>query len=405
MQDVLHSPPTGGSDVRQVSQSVALAPEHVAHDESHGVHCTFATVVQDALSNSPSSHVVQLWHEVLPVAEAYVPSAHGTQPLLPGFGWEVPAAHASHIAAPSALKVPAPQVRHDVLAAGRLDARGGFVVLKLASADGSEMWSASAGPNGDFAWAVVVDGAGDVAAAGGIDSAAQKFAVLRLRGIDGAEVWRNEPSLGTAVAVRLDAHGDVIAAGEHRDVSADPTSSDLMVVKIAAGVSGRKMLVTDAIGAPQKRRLVFQSAATNVVLATPGGPADPTIAGARLDLFNPASGELATVVLPAQSWRGIGVPPGTAGWQYRGPTGETCRKIILRDGKLQAKCSGAGVDFSLDEPAQTTLGIALTQGSGPEPRSCATFGGVVQRDQPATANQKGTFKARNAPAPDACDIP
>src|SRR5262249_61613459 len=97
--------------------------------------------------------------------------------------------------------------------------------------------------------------------------------------------------------------------------------------------------------------------------------------------------------------------PGGAGWRSRAWGGGPCRKIILRDGKLQAQCSGEGIDFSLDEPAQATLGIALTQGSGPEPRSCATFGGVVQRDQPSTPGRKGTFKARNAPAPDACDIP
>jgi hypothetical protein len=70
VQELWHSPPTGGSDVWQVSQSVAPGPEHVAHDESHGVHSTFATVVQAALSNSPSVHVVQLWHEVLPVTSA-----------------------------------------------------------------------------------------------------------------------------------------------------------------------------------------------------------------------------------------------------------------------------------------------------------------------------------------------
>src|SRR5262249_58625123 len=60
-----------------------------------------------------------------------------------------------------------------------------------------------------------------------------------------------------------------------------------MAVKIAAGVSGRKLVLTDTIGAPQRRRLMFQSAAAGVVLATPGGPADPTIAGAHLDVFNP----------------------------------------------------------------------------------------------------------------------
>jgi hypothetical protein len=67
VQEVLHSPPTGGSEFRQVSQSVTLGPEHVAHDPSHDVHTTSATVVQAALSNWLALHVVQLWHEVLPV--------------------------------------------------------------------------------------------------------------------------------------------------------------------------------------------------------------------------------------------------------------------------------------------------------------------------------------------------
>jgi hypothetical protein len=63
----MHSPPTGGSADGQLSQSVALGPEHVAHDASHAVHSASATVVQAELSNSLAAHVVQLWHEVLPL--------------------------------------------------------------------------------------------------------------------------------------------------------------------------------------------------------------------------------------------------------------------------------------------------------------------------------------------------
>jgi hypothetical protein len=88
VQELWHSPPTGGSDVWHVSQSVALGPEHVAHEESHAAHSRSATVVQAALSNSPASHVVvQLWHEVLPAAAAKVPPAHVRQLLLAGSGW------------------------------------------------------------------------------------------------------------------------------------------------------------------------------------------------------------------------------------------------------------------------------------------------------------------------------
>jgi hypothetical protein len=63
----MHSPPTGGSADGQLSQSVVFGPEHVAHDASHDMHSAFAMVVQAALSNSPTAHVVQLWHDVLPV--------------------------------------------------------------------------------------------------------------------------------------------------------------------------------------------------------------------------------------------------------------------------------------------------------------------------------------------------
>jgi hypothetical protein len=83
----MHSPPTGGSGKGQLSQSVAFGPEQVAHDASHGVHSASVTVVHAALSNSFAVHVVQLWHEVLPVTSVYVPPAHVRQLLLAGAGW------------------------------------------------------------------------------------------------------------------------------------------------------------------------------------------------------------------------------------------------------------------------------------------------------------------------------
>jgi len=70
-------------------------------------------------------------------------------------------------------------------------------------------------------------------------------------------------------------------------------------------------------------------------------------------------------------------------------------------GNLRATCSGAGIDFTLDEPAQNSLEFRLTTGPA---AYCLLFGGVVSNDKPAVDAASGTFKAADAPAPGSCPI-
>ena len=100
-----------------------------------------------------------------------------------------------------------------------------FAVVKLSGADGTERWRrvidgvpGPYGPAHDGATSVAVEPDGDVIAAGFVDDGDARFAVIKFSGIDGAERWRQFVhgfgcQGGAALAVALDAAGDVIAGG------------------------------------------------------------------------------------------------------------------------------------------------------------------------------------------------
>jgi hypothetical protein len=119
-----------------------------------------------------------------------------------------------------------------------------FFVTKLAAGSGAELWrqeiaGSSAAALGAFA--VTVDAAGDVIAAGelGVD-----FSVIKFSGATGNEIWRRQID-GTATfetteeahAVAVDAAGDVFAAGF---VSNTGTGRDLFVIK-CNGATGNEL--------------------------------------------------------------------------------------------------------------------------------------------------------------------
>jgi len=114
----------------------------------------------------------------------------------------------------------------DVLAAGwtnnstsQLD----FIVVKLAGANGAERWRY--GLDGttntaDQAFAVTVDGEGDVLAVGTTSSSDtdDDFIVVKLAGVSGGELWRavidgSGTGSDVANAVTVDGAGDVVAVG------------------------------------------------------------------------------------------------------------------------------------------------------------------------------------------------
>src|SRR5262249_46634982 len=132
----------------------------------------------------------------------------------------------------------------DVIAGGELRNTGStdFAVFKFAGATGTELWrhvvdGSAAGT--DVARSIRVDAAGDVVAAGELQNVAtgMDFVVMKLSGATGAEAWRTQikgrASLDDLVrSVRVDAAGDVVAAGELQNTG---TGLDFTVVKLSGG--------------------------------------------------------------------------------------------------------------------------------------------------------------------------
>jgi outer membrane protein assembly factor BamB len=112
-----------------------------------------------------------------------------------------------------------------------------LIVLKLAAADGAEIWrreiDGDDGPDGDAGRAVALDGAGDVIAAGTLGLPG--FAVLKLAGATGSEIWRQTSAFaggGFAYDMALDAAGDAVAVGFVFRPGAGAGDSKLAALKV-----------------------------------------------------------------------------------------------------------------------------------------------------------------------------
>jgi outer membrane protein assembly factor BamB len=164
-------------------------------------------------------------------------------------------------------------------------------------------------------------------------------------------------------------------------------------------VAGHQLRFEDRAGKPARRRLRFELRDAAVTVPADAGAADPTVAGATLEVLNPESGERVAVSLPAAGWqrrpRGYRYDDGS---RALGP----CTRAQIQDGRVKAKCVGDGVAFTLDEPAQGALVVAFTLGT--ERVHCARFGGVVVADAGTDGSRRGVFAARDAPAPATCPL-
>jgi hypothetical protein len=135
-----------------------------------------------------------------------------------------------------------------------------WLVRKLAAASGDPLWSTTVNglqPNGvNNVRAAALDPAtGDVLVAGSLENPGTSwdFAVVRLAGATGAEIWRqtfngnaNDVDIGTAVAA--DATGNVFAAGWRRSLESD---DDAFVVKLAPD---KAVLWSHAVHSPVQGR-------------------------------------------------------------------------------------------------------------------------------------------------------
>jgi hypothetical protein len=146
---------------------------------------------------------------------------------IPAAGWEVEIDGSQ--SEDDEARVLALDERGYILAGGDIEELGNrWLVVKLAPGDGSELWRAM--PSGPLPFPfnerlldLAVDADGDAIAAGHMQEGGggieEDFAVVKIRGTDGQELWRfvfDDPSAGSreyANAVAVDANGDVIAAG------------------------------------------------------------------------------------------------------------------------------------------------------------------------------------------------
>ncbi|MFQ5512886.1 MAG: PQQ-binding-like beta-propeller repeat protein [Myxococcota bacterium] len=169
-------------------------------------------------------------------------------------------------------------------------------------------------------------------------------------------------------------------------------------------IAGTRLRVIGDAARPAHRRFIAVSRDSALVPPSTGGNADPSVVGAVLELLNPSSGETQRIALPASHWSARGDPPGARGYLYRDPklTRGPCSLVRLAPGRLRVSCRGEALTFTLDQPTQGALAVALRLGN--ESVYCLRFGGSIQSDR-GGAGVRGRFSARAAPAPIACPLP
>jgi len=98
-----------------------------------------------------------------------------------------------------------------------------------------------------------------------------------------------------------------------------------------------------------------------VAIPAPGSAGDPTMVGATFAVYNTAgSGETVSVDLAASRWLWTG-----GLYTYTNPAGPILA-VYVRPYKLYVRGAGAGWGYTLDEPAQGTMGVRLRLGTAIE---------------------------------------
>ena len=167
-------------------------------------------------------------------------------------------------------------------------------------------------------------------------------------------------------------------------------------------IAGRAHIVASGTVAMFVAKSRQQPGGLPFALPVPGSSTDPTVAGATLGLFDvDASGAgLVTLTLGAAGWSGLGTPPGSKGYRYRGSddAAGACTVVLLKSTVIKALCKGPSI--TLAPPYSGDAGIVLGLSTGPAAvRYCADFGGDTSR------NDASRLKRTNAPVPDVCPRP
>jgi hypothetical protein len=185
----------------------------------------------------------------------------------------------------------------------------------------------------------------------------------------------------------------------------------LMAIVCAATLCGNAAAALD-VPIPAKISLVkpaqlakfVSKSSSGFALPAPQSAEDPTVGGAELHLFDtesPGAGS-ATFVLGAAGWTGLGNPPGSKGYKYKGkndtPVGP-CSTVLLKGSVIKAVCKGAAV--TLTPPFAATEGIilGLPAGTAASRRYCAELEGDEKH------NDSSSMKRTDAPPPAVCPAP
>jgi hypothetical protein len=125
-----------------------------------------------------------------------------------------------------------------------------------------------------------------------------------------------------------------------------------------------------------RMKLLFRAGATPFTLPSP--PIAPPLEGATLAVADAGAGGADQVFqLPAEGWKGLGSPPGSKGYRYKGAEGDDCSRAKLTASRFSARCRGDAVAL----PAAGAVDVELV--SGASKRYCASFGGEEKRNDAA----------------------
>ncbi|MDH3687236.1 MAG: M28 family peptidase [Myxococcales bacterium] len=150
---------------------------------------------------------------------------------------------------------------------------------------------------------------------------------------------------------------------------------------------------------------VLAKADAPFVLPVAGSAQDPTAGGAELHFFDIGGdgGEL-IYTLDASGWKGLGKPPGSKGWKYKGKADTTapdpkaaCRSVVLKDRSLKATCKGVAVTLAPPYSGSAAVSLGFPAGASAS-RYCAVFGGDEKK------NDARQLKRKKANAPVVCPL-